>query len=162
MNQPDFKTADLCDEWVDELQIVEPGFRHFGGHQKFCGEISTVQCYEDNSKVRQQLSTPGRGRVLVVDAGGSRRCAMLGDLLAAMAIQNGWSGVIMHGLIRDSDDIRQMPIGVMAQGTHPKKSDKRGLGDIDVLVNFHGAHFTPGHWVYADHDGILVAAQKLT
>ena len=161
MNEDNFKTADLCDDFADSLQIVEPGYRSYGGKLRFCGEVSTVKCFEDNSKVRQQLSTPGRGRVLVVDAGGSRRCAMLGDLLAAMAIQNGWNGVIMHGLIRDTEDIGQMPLGVMALGAHPRKSEKRDIGDIDVPVCFGCARFSPGDWVYADHDGIIVAQQKL-
>ena len=161
MNQPDFKTADLCDEYADALQIAEPGYRSYGGKEKFYGEISTVKCFEDNSMVRQQLSTPGHGRVLVVDAGGSTRCAMLGDLLASMAIQNGWNGVIMHGMIRDSEDIQQMPLGVMALGTHPKKSEKRDVGDIDIEIDFSNLRISPGDWVYADHDGIIVAQQKL-
>lgn len=161
MNQTDFKTADLCDEFSSSLQIVEPGYHHFGGHKKFCGEISTIKCFEDNSMVREQLSNPGRGRVLVVDAGGSRRCAMLGDLLAAMAVQNGWSGVIMHGMIRDSGDIAHMPLGVMALGVHPKKSEKQNIGDIDIPVCFGCTRFNPGDWIYADHDGIIVAQQPL-
>jgi regulator of ribonuclease activity A len=161
MTPPDFKTADLCDEYEGALQIIDPGYRGFGGKAKFYGEISTVKCFEDNSRVRQQLSTPGRGRVLVVDAAGSNRCAMLGDLLAAMAIQNGWSGIIMHGMIRDSEDIGQMPIGVMALGTHPRKSEKHDIGDIDIEIDFSGVRINPGDWVYADHDGIIVAQQKL-
>ncbi len=160
-NTQGFKTADLCDDYAECLQIAEPGYRHYGGISKFYGEISTVKCFEDNSMVRQQLSTPGHGRVLVVDAGGSRRCAMLGDLLASMAIQNGWRGIIMHGMIRDSEDIAQMPVGVMALGTHPKKSEKQGICDIDIAVNFAGICFQPGEQVYADHDGIIVAQQPL-
>jgi regulator of ribonuclease activity A len=156
-----FKTADLCDDFADQIRVVEPGFSDFGGNTVFSGPISTIKCYEDNSKVRQQLSTPGNGRVLVVDAGGSRRCAMLGDILADKGVQNGWAGVVMYGLIRDSHDISQMPIGVKALGTHPMKSEKKDIGDIDVAVHFAGVTFQPGEYLYADHDGIIVSSNAL-
>ena len=152
-----FKTADLSDDYSDILQVLEPGMQDYGANIKFAGRISTVRCFEDNSKVREQLSSPGNGRVLVVDAGGSKRCAMLGDILADKAVANGWAGVIMYGLIRDSEDIGQMNLGVKALGVFPKKSEKRGLGDVDVTVTFMGVTFNPDAWVYADHDGIVVS-----
>jgi regulator of ribonuclease activity A len=156
-----FKTADLCDEHADALQICEPGFLGFGGRTRFAGAISTIKCFEDNSLVREALGEPGAGRVLVVDAGGSRRCAMLGDLLAAKAVENGWSGVLMYGLIRDSADIAQMDLGVKALGTHPLKSMKKGVGERDVEVRFAGVRFVPGHFLYADEDGIVCSGQRL-
>ena len=156
-----FKTADLCDDFATELQIAAPGFSDFGGNRTFCGRISTVKCFEDNSKVRQQLSTSGEGRVLVVDAGASTRCAMLGDMLAQLGVDNGWSGILMYGLIRDSHDISQMPIGVKALGTFPRKSEKKDIGEIDVAVEFHGVTFCPGDFLYADHDGIIVSPTEL-
>lgn len=156
-----FKTADLCDDYSDTVQIAEPGFIDFGGNTVFSGPISTVKCHEDNSRVREQLSTAGHGRVLVVDAGGSRRCAMLGDLLAQKGVDNGWSGVVMFGLIRDSLDISQMPIGVKALGTYPLKSEKKNTGEIDVICRFYGVTFIPGEYLYADHDGILVSKTAL-
>ncbi len=157
-----FKTADLCDEFADVLEIVQPGFISFGGNTVFSGPISTVKCFEDNSKVREQLSTPGHGRVLVVDAGGSKRCAMLGDILAQKGVDNNWSGIVMYGLIRDSHDISQMPIGVKALGTHPQKSEKKNIGEIDIEVSFCGVTFKPGHYLYADHDGIVVSSKNLS
>ena len=157
-----FKTADLCDDYSDQLEIVEPGYLSYGGHASFYGPVSTIKCFEDNSKVREQLSTPGHGRVLVVDAGGSKRCAMLGDLLAQKGVDNGWASVIMHGLIRDSDDISRMPIGVRALGTHPKKSEKKNMGFVDMDVSFSGVSFRPGDYVYADHDGIVLSHTELT
>ena len=156
-----FKTADLCDDYSDNLQIAEPGFISFGGNTVFGGPISTVKCHEDNSRVREHLSTAGHGRVRVVDAGGSRRCAMLGDMLAQKGVDNGWSGIIMYGLIRDSLDISQMPIGVKALGTHPLKSEKKNTGEIDVICRFYGVTFTPGEYLYADHDGIVVSKTAL-
>jgi regulator of ribonuclease activity A len=156
-----YKTADLCDQFADSLQIVEPGLLDFGGLTAFSGAIATVKCHEDNSLVRGQLSQPGDGRVLVVDAGGSRRCAMLGDMLAALALDNGWAGVVMYGMIRDSHDIGRMALGVKALGVHPLKSEKRNAGQTDLDVRFHGVVFRPGEFVYADHDGIVVSAQPL-
>ena len=156
-----FKTADLCDRFSDSLQICEPGFASFGGRVRFSGKISTIKCFEDNSLVREAVAEPSEGRVLVVDAGGSRRCAMLGDLLAAKAVENGWSGVLMNGLIRDSADIAQMDLGVKALGTHPLKSVKQGVGERDVVVRFAGVNFVPGGYLYADEDGIVSSATDL-
>jgi regulator of ribonuclease activity A len=150
-----FKTADLCDEYSDSLQICEPGFSDFGGRRRFSGQISTIKCFEDNSLVREAVAEPGEGRVLVVDAGGSRRCAMLGDLLAAKAVAQGWAGILMYGLIRDSADIAQMDLGVKALGTIPLKSVKKGVGERDVVVRFAGVIFRPGSYLYADEDGIV-------
>ena len=156
-----FKTADLCDDHSEQLQITESGFADFGGQRVFSGPVATVKCFEDNSKVRELLSTPGEGRVLVVDAGGSRRCAMLGDILAQKGVDNGWAGVVMYGLIRDSDDISRMPIGVKALGTYPLKSEKKNIGEVDVPVHFMGVTYNPGDYLYADHDGIVVSTTPL-
>ena len=156
-----FKTADLCDDHSATLQICEPLFSSFGGRARFYGEVSTIKCFEDNSLVREAVAEPGEGRVLVVDAGGSLRCAMLGDLLAAKAVENGWSGVIMNGLIRDSADIAGMDLGVKALGTFPLKSVKKGIGERDVIVHFAGVRFSPGSHVYSDEDGIICSDTPL-
>lgn len=156
-----WKTADLYDDYEDKLQVCEPLFQHYGGHGAFCGPIATVKCFEDNSLVAETLGTPGRGQILVVDAGGSKRCAMLGDRLAQKGVDNGWAGVLMYGCIRDSEDIGQMPIGVMALATIPKKSIKKGFGESGLNLTFAGVTFRPGEWLYADADGIVVSAGKL-
>ncbi len=156
-----FKTADLCDAYSDQLQVCDPGFCSFGRRRRFAGRVSTIKCFEDNSLVREALAEPGEGRVLVVDAGGSMRCAMLGDMLAANAVANGWSGVIMNGLIRDSADIAGMDLGVKALGTHPLKSVKKGVGERDVPVRFAGVSFMPGDFVYADEDGIVCSGHDI-
>lgn len=155
------KTADLCDDHYPRLQVCEPMFRDFGGKRDFHGQISTIKCHEDNSLVRAAVAESGAGRVLVVDAGGSLRCAMLGDLLAAKAVQNGWAGVLMYGLIRDAAEIGRMDLGVKALGTLPLKSEKRGVGLRDVEVRFAGVEFRPGAWLYADDDGVIVSPQQL-
>lgn len=156
-----FKTADLFDDFGDRIQVCDPIFRDFGGRSRFAGPIATVKCFEDNSLVKSALAEPGDCRVLVVDAGGSLRCAMLGDLIAASAVKNGWSGVLMFGCVRDSVDIAGMDLGVKALATNPRKSEKRGEGQMDIPVNFAGVCFRPGEHIYCDEDGILVAAEAL-
>lgn len=156
------KTTDLCDAHQQKIKVAEPiGFKCFGTQHSFFGRIATVKCFEDNSFVRKQLETNGQGRVLVVDGAGSMRCALLGDMLADLAIKNGWSGVIVNGCIRDSAAINEMAIGVKALNTMPLKSEKRNEGEIDVAVAFAGITFVPGQWVYADEDGIIVSAEML-
>ncbi len=154
-------TADLYDAHAATLQIALPIFRDFGGNVRFHGEISTIQALEDNSLVRAAVATPGAGRVLVVDGGGSLQRAMLGDMLAQEAVDNGWAGLVIHGCIRDSRAIGSMPLGVKALATTPAKTEKRGQGLRDVPVRFAGVHFTPGHYLYADEDGIVVATAAL-
>jgi len=156
-----FKTADLFDEFGDRLQVCEAIFRDFGGRARFFGPIATVKCFEDNSLVKAALSEPGAGRVLVVDGGGSMRCAMLGDLLATSAVENGWSGVLLFGCVRDSAEIAAMPLGVKALATNPRKSEKRGEGQRDIPVHFAGVCFRPGEYAYCDQDGVLVCDQPL-
>ena len=156
-----FKTADLCDEHSDSLSIAQPLFNDYGKKISFEGEISTVKCFEDNSLVRKQLEQPGNGRVLVVDGGGSTRCAMVGDILAQMGSDNSWSGIVVYGCIRDSGVIATIDIGVKAIGTLPLKSIKKGEGEIDITVHFADVDFIPGHYVYADEDGIIISAKKL-
>ena len=156
-----FKTADLCDDFSDHLQIVSPIFQSFGGNARFKGKIQTVKIFEDNVLVREALSEPVTDTVLIVDGGGSTRCALLGDMLAEMGYKNGWQGVIVYGCIRDSFDINQMPIGVRALQTHPLKSIKKGWGDRNIDVTFGGVTFRPGEYVYADEDGVIIAKQPL-
>jgi len=157
----DHATTDLSDEFGEKLQACQPLFRDFGTPGPYCGPIATLKCFEDNSFVREALAEPGNGRILVIDAGGSMRRAVLGDLLAQQAVDNGWKGFVIYGCIRDSAAIARMPIGVKALGTHPVKTDKRGEGQRDVVVRFADATFAPGAWVYADEDGVLVAPHQL-
>lgn len=155
------KSADLYDRFESQVQVCDPIFRDFGGRRCFHGPVATVKCFEDNSLVKQALETEGAGRVLVVDAGGSLRCAMLGDLLAAKACANGWAGLILNGCVRDSVELGGMDLGVKALATHPRKSVRRGEGIADGAVQFAGAVFVPGSWVYCDEDGILVSPSQL-
>jgi len=156
-----FKTADLCDEHGDRVLVVAPLFRKYGGGAAFCGEITTVRVFEDNVLVREALSQAGHGKVLVIDGGGSLRCALVGDQLAALAYQNGWSGIVVNGCIRDAEAIAEIGLGLRALATNPRKSVKRGLGDRDLTVTFGGVNFVPGHYLYADNDGMVVSEFSL-
>lgn len=155
-------TTDLCDKYGDAVQTAESIFTDFGGELAFEGPVGTVKCFEDNSLVRATLETPGQGRVLVVDGGASDRCALFGDNMAQLAIDNDWAGVIIYGCIRDAAEIAGMDIAVKALNTHPKKSSKKDTGEHDVSVHFAGVRFVPGSWVYADLDGIVVADNELS
>lgn len=160
-----FKTPDLCDEFESELgrtvRVVAPMFQRYGRRTAFCGQIVTLKLFEDNSLVRAALSEPGQGKVLVVDGGGSMRCALVGDQLAILAQKNGWEGIVVYGCIRDSGDIDQLDIGVRALATHPQKSVKKGIGDLNLSVTFGGVTFNPGESLYADEDGVLISSKPL-
>ena len=156
-----FSTADLCDEFGDDVRVAGPIFEDYGGRGSFSGEIETIRVFEDNVLVREALEGEGRGRVLVVDGGGSTRCALVGDKLAAMAHENGWTGVVVNGCIRDSAEVAKLPLGVKALHAVPRRSGKEGSGERGVTVEFAGVSFSPGEYLYADADGIVVARSDL-
>jgi len=156
-----FATADLCDEFGAEVRVAVPGLRDWGGATRFAGPIETVRVLEDNALVRQVLESPGQGRVLVVDGGGSLRTALVGGNLAAVAHRNGWSGLVVHGCIRDAAEIAATPIGVKALDAVPRRSAKAGVGERGVPVTFAGITFSPRAHLYADSDGIVVAERDL-
>ncbi|MDQ1129783.1 ribonuclease E activity regulator RraA [Microbacterium sp. SORGH_AS_0888] len=149
-------TADLYDERGEELDSLSLQFHDIGGHVAFHGPVRTVRCHRDNALVKRVLGTPGGGAVLVIDGGGSLESALVGDLIAASAVENGWAGIIVHGAIRDRVPIGALPIGVKALGSNPRKSAKDGVGEVDVPVEIAGVVFTPGAHVWADADGVLV------
>ena len=156
-----YSVPDICDEFIEEISVLEPLFSDFGGKHKFSGEVVTIKCFEDNSLVRDAVRTPGHGRVLVVDGGGSLRHALLGDLLAAAAAENGWQGLLINGCVRDVEILETIDLGVKALNAHPVKTDKRGEGQLEINVSFAGATIRPGSHLYADVNGIVVANRNL-
>ncbi len=157
-----FSTPDLCDAHPDDVHVVtDLNWHSYGGRATFGGPIETVKCFEDNSRVKEILAEPGQGRVLIVDGGGSRRHALIGDEIAARAADNGWSGVIIYGACRDVDVLPGIELGVMALGAVPLKSVRRGEGQVGLPVSFGRVLFKPGDWVYADANGIISAPRKL-
>ncbi|VAI94114.1 putative 4-hydroxy-4-methyl-2-oxoglutarate aldolase 2 [Triticum dicoccoides] len=160
-------TAEACDANArmitsGELRALQPVFRMYGGRRLFAGPVVTVKVFEDNVLVRGILEEKGEGRVLVVDGGGSLRRALLGGNIAMLAQNNGWAGIVINGCVRDVDEINECDIGVRALGSHPMKSDKRGVGEKHVPVTVAGARICDGEWLYADADGILVSRTELS
>jgi len=149
-------TPDLCDEFPDIVRVMRPGFSSFGGREAFSGPASTVKCFEDNSKVKELAASPGLGRVMVVDGGGSLRHALLGDMVAAQAASNGWAGLVIAGAVRDVEILRTLDLGIKALAACPVKTDKRDLGDIDVPVEVAGVVVHPNDHIFADASGVVV------
>jgi regulator of ribonuclease activity A len=149
-------TADLVDEIGPEVRSCDVQLRQYGGVSRFSGRVRTIRCREDNALVRQVLSSPGEGQVLVVDGAGSVHTALVGDLIAGLAVENGWRGLVLHGAVRDVVALAALPIGIKAIGSNPRKSGKTGSGEVDVAVNFGGVSFAPGDLLFSDEDGIVV------
>jgi regulator of ribonuclease activity A len=149
-------TADLYDEYGDRLASCDTQLRQYGGAAVFHGPAVTVSCFEDNALLKSVLGEPGDGRVLVVDGGGSVHCALMGDVIGGLAAGNGWAGVVINGAVRDVAALRELPIGIKALGSNPRKSGKTGAGERDVVVEFGGCRFAPGAEVVSDDDGVVV------
>jgi regulator of ribonuclease activity A len=154
-------TPDLCDEYP-EVEVLDPIFNNYGGKESFGGEVVTIKCHEDNSLVKENVDKPGAGKVMVVDGGGSMRNALLGDMLAEKAAKNGWEGFVIFGCIRDIDVIMETDLGVQALAVHPRKTEKKGIGEINVPVKFAGVQINPGDFIYADNNGVIVSKKALT
>lgn len=162
-----FVTCDLLDDHPDlPLQVMSPSidgksFKSYGARKTFGGKVVTVKCFEDNSRVKELLATDGTGKVLVVDGGASMRCALMGDMIAESAVQNCWNGVIIYGCVRDVDAISDLDLGVHALAAIPQKSNRKGVGEVDVALNFGGVTVNAGDYIYADNNGIVVSTQPL-
>lgn len=165
MSQPTFATCDLCDahkaDTTDAFRVLPPLFREFGARLAFSGPVVTVKCFEDNSVVKAAVESPGEGRVLVVDGGGSLRRALLGGNLGAAAARNGWAGVVIDGCVRDVAELATCDVGIRALGPMPLPTERRGEGQRDLPVRIQGVWVRPGDWLYADADGIVVSDRTL-
>ncbi len=156
-----WNTPDLCDEYPEQVQVLAPLYHNYGGKKSFSGVVETVKCFEDNSRVKEVLATQGDGKVLVVDGGGSLRKALIGDLIAADAINNGWQGIVIHGCCRDVHELTTMDFGVRALNSIPLKSTRKGVGELSVEIEVGGVLIRPGMSLYADETGILVSTKPL-
>jgi len=157
----EISTPDLCDAHPDKVRILKPVFKNYGAKTSFGGEVVTIKCFEDNSRVKENAGMPGNGKVMVVDGGGSLNKALLGDLITETAMNNGWEGFIIYGCIRDVDPINTMQIGVKALNSIPLKTQRKGKGENNVKITFGGVAFNPGEYVYADTTGIIVSSEPL-
>ncbi|MEO3759899.1 ribonuclease E activity regulator RraA [Mycobacterium sp. B14F4] len=149
-------TADLVDEIGPDVRSCDTQFRQFGGRPVFAGPITTVKCFQDNALLKSVLAEPGNGGVLVIDGDASLHSALVGDVIAGLGVDNGWVGLVINGAVRDAATLRTLDIGIKALGTNPRKSSKTGDGERDVVVEFGGVVFEPGHIAYSDDDGIVV------
>lgn len=162
-----FVTCDLLDDHPDHyIQVVTPSmdgkfFKSYGARKTFGGEITTIKCFEDNSRVKELLATDGTGKVLVVDGGASMRCALMGDMIAESAVKNHWNGVVIYGCVRDVDMIAELDLGVHALAAIPLKSNRKGIGETDLTLYFGGVEINSGDYIYADNNGILISKEKL-
>lgn len=160
-----FSTCDACDDHKADgsgrFRVLPPVLRDFGGRRRFGGAVVTVRCFEDNSLVKAALDEPGEGRVLVVDGGGSLRCALVGGNLAAAAARNGWAGVVVDGCVRDVRELAACDTGIRALAAMPMPTEKRGQGQRDGAVRIQGVWVRPGDWLYADEDGTVVTDTPL-
>jgi len=154
-------TCDLYDEFGDKARVASPIFQDFGGRKSFTGVVTTIKCFEDNSRLKELVATPGRGKVLVVDGGGSKRCALMGDMIAKEAIANEWEGVVIYGCIRDKSILATLDIGVKAIGAIPRKSMKRQEGQVDIPIALGDINCRSGDVLFADEDGILILDEKV-
>lgn len=152
----DPSTCDLSDEYGERGRVVAPVFRHFGGKRRFKGEVVTIKCFEDNSRVKEMVDTEGAGRVLVVDGGGSLRYALLGDMVAKKAIARGWEGIVIDGCVRDVAELGALDLGVLARAPMPRRSLKNGEGQVNVPIELAGTPCTPGDMLFADEDGVFI------
>lgn len=167
MSTVPFVTCDLLDDHPEkDLQVVIPSldgkfFQSYGARKSFGGQVVTVKCFEDNSRVKELLATDGTGKVLVVDGGASMRCALMGDMIAESAVKHHWNGVIIYGCVRDVDAIAELDLGVHALAAIPQKSNRKGVGETDIQLSFGGVTIQSGDYIYADNNGIVVAKESL-
>jgi len=152
---------DLFDVHLEQLQLAQPLFTDYGGKVIFSGEIVTVSCFNDNSKVKELVATDGTGKVMVVDGKASTSRALLGDMLAEKAVKNGWQGIVINGCIRDAGTIATLPLGVKALGCNPIKTEKLGVGEINTDISFAGINFKAGQYIYGDANGLAISEKKL-
>lgn len=157
----DYLTPDLCDANPDQVEVLEPIFTNYGGKRSFGGEIVTIKCFEDNSLVKTHAGKAGKGKVMVVDGGGSLKKSLLGDMIATDAIKNGWEGLVIYGCIRDVDAIAELDLGVQALNSIPLKTEKLGVGELNIPISFAGVSFRPGEFIYADNNGIITSPKAL-
>ena len=165
LDVPGFTTCDLCDaheaDTSGAFRVLPPVFRDYGATRAFCGPVHTLRCPEDNSHVREAVNSPGQGRILVIDGGGSLRYGLVGGNLAIAAAKNGWAGIVIDGCARDAAELRASGVPIRALALMPLRTEKRGEGQAGVPVRIQGVPVRPGDWLYADEDGILVADRAL-
>ncbi len=157
----EYNTSELCDTYADMIDVVEPMFSNFGGSASFGGQVVTVKCFEDNGLVQDMVQQPGRGKVLLIDGGGSLRRAIIDINIAEQALENDWEGIICYGCVRDVDALAELELGIQALTSIPVGATSEGIGESDVAVNFGGVTFLPEDHIYADSTGVVLSSEPL-
>jgi len=157
----EYNTSELCDIYLEQVDVVEPMFSSYGGRSSFGGQVTTVKCFEDNALIRSVLEGSGIGRILLIDGGGSLRRALIDADIAQLAADNGWEGLIVYGCVRHVDDLDELDIGIQALASIPVGADQQGVGEADVAVNFGGVTFLPEDHLYADNTGVILSPEPL-
>lgn len=157
----EYNTSELCDVYLDQVDVVEPMFSSYGGRSSFGGQITTVKCFEDNGLIREVLEQSGVGRVLLIDGGGSLRRALIDAEIAQLAADNEWEGLVVYGCVRHVDELDELEVGIHAMASIPVGADQQGSGDVDVAVNFGGVTFLPEDHLYADNTGVILSPEPL-
>jgi regulator of ribonuclease activity A len=157
----DYSTSDLCDHFADSIDVLEPMFINLGGHNAFCGRITTVKCFENNELIQTILEQDGTGQVLLIDGGGSTRRALIDIELAELAVENNWQGIIVYGAVRHVDELEECELGIQAIASIPVAADSEGTGVQGIPVNFAGVSFYEDDYIYADSTGIIISAEEL-
>lgn len=157
----EYNTSELCDLFAEQIDVLDPIFEHYGGITSFGGQVQTVKCYEDNALILNMVSRDGRGKILVIDGGGSQRRALIDGEIAELAAENNWEGIICFGSVREVDRLEDINLGIMAVGAIPVSADDQGIGEDDIAVNFAGVTFLPEDHLYADRTGVVLSADPL-
>ena len=157
----EYNTSELCDIYLDQVDVVEPMFSSYGGRSSFGGQVTTIKCFEDNSVIHEVLSQQGIGRVLLIDGGGSLRRALIDLDLARLATENQWEGLIIYGSVRHVDELDQLDLGIQALAAIPVGADQQTIDEVDVAVNFGGVTFLPEDYIYADNTGVILSPEAL-
>lgn len=157
----EYNTSELCDMFLDVVDVVEPMFSNYGGCSSFGGAISTIKCFEDNGLISEVLSEDGTGKVLLIDGGGSLRRALVDGAIAETAATNNWEGIIVYGSVRDVDALEELDLGIQAIASIPVGADSNNIGEVDIPVNFGGVTFLPGDHIYADNTGVILSPEAL-
>ncbi|USH02631.1 ribonuclease E activity regulator RraA [Grimontia kaedaensis] len=157
----EYNTSELCDMYLDQVDVLEPMMSSYGGRSSFGGQVTTIKCFEDNGLIREVAEQEGEGRVMLVDGGGSLRRALVDADIAAMAADNNWEGIVVYGCVRDVDTIDELDIGIQALASIPVGADSQSIGEVDVPVNFGGVTFLPEDHLYADTTGVILSQEAI-
>lgn len=156
-----YNTSELCDMYTEQVDVLSPIFEHYGGLSSFGGQVQTIKCFEDNAIILNVVANDGTGKVLIIDGGGSIRCALIDAEIAELAAENNWEGIVCNGSVRDVDALEDINIGIMALNSIPVGADDQGIGEDDIAINFAGVTFLPDDHLYADSTGAILSAEPL-